>query len=502
MRPFFIVILCAILPVSFVSAEDIHEAAKKGDIEGIQKILNENPESLDVLDKNGFTPLHWAVIFGKKAMIELLIEKGADIKGLKKALRGWTPLQSTLFAYNNDVADLLVAHGALEYLDREEGMTYLYLAASSGNASLIEILIEKGIPAAASNKYGETPLHKAAAKGNIAAAEILLKRGVDIDAKNFKGEAPIHVAKLSGQVKMVSFLKEKGANAKPSTFPILEGPYLGMPKPGEKPELFAPGIISTDEREHGLPVFSPDGTEVFICIQSREMYGERGQYILHATVENNCWTDLHKPSFTTKFRNGGGTFSKDGSRFYFHTLRPVEEGTEKNLWPHIWYVEKTEIGWGDPIYLEPPINAEGFCGSPWMTAEGTLYFSAERGTENTDVYCSRQVDGRFQPPEKLPSPISTPHYDSLSYVAPDESDIILYRVDRSGPTNMRDLLIFFKLSKLSNGSWTEPKSLKDSLQLKGSDLLKAGVSPDGKYLILLDDMDIYWTAASVIDDLR
>jgi hypothetical protein len=499
MKLFTMVFICVIIVVPLAFSNDIHEAAKKGDLEMIQKILDKNPELLDTPDKSGFTPLHWAVIFGKKDMIEYLIGKGADIKGHNKALRGWTPLQAALFAYNNNVADLLVSHGALEELDREEGLIYLYQAASSGNASLINKLVEKGIPAASQNKYGDTPLHKAAVKGHLAAAQSLLTNGADIDAKNLKGEAPIHVAELSGQAKMVGFLKGEGAETKPSSFPKLEGPYLGMPEPGDKPEIFALGIISTDEREHGLPVFSPDGKEVFICIQYRERYGKRGQYLLHSKVENNRWTDLHKPTFTTKYRNGGGTFSKDGKRFYFHTIRPVEEGAEKNQSLHIWCVEKTENGWGDPVYLGHPINAEGFSGSPWMTADGTLYFSAQRGSKNTDVYRSRQVDGHFQEPEKLPDPISGPHYDSLSYVAPDESSIILYRIDRTGPTNVRDLLIFFKKP---DGSWTDPKSLKDSLHLKGTDLLKACVSPDGKYLFLLDDMDIYWVSASMIDKRR
>jgi 26S proteasome non-ATPase regulatory subunit 10 len=174
MKSLVTVFLCVFFTVPLVFSADIHEAAKKGDLEKIQKTLDENPELLDALDKNGFTPLHWAVIFGKKDMIEYLIGKGADIKGLNKALRGWTPLQSALFAYNNDVSNQLVAHGALEDLDREEGLTYLYLAASSGNFSLINKLVEKGMPAAAQNKYGDTPLHKAAVKGHIAAAEALL----------------------------------------------------------------------------------------------------------------------------------------------------------------------------------------------------------------------------------------------------------------------------------------------------------------------------------------
>lgn len=493
-----LILVVSIIATPLFFSDEIHDAAKKGDLDKIQKILDEHPDLLDSPDRSGFTPLHWAVIYGQKDMMKYLIGKGADIKGRNKALRGWTPLQSALFAYNNSVADLLVAHGALQELDPEEGLTYLYLAASSGNAPLIAKLLDKGTPAAVRNKYGDTPLHKAAGNGHNDAAKILLENGADVDAKNHKGEAPFHVAKLSGQEEMAAFLEQMGADTGPRTFPLLEGPYLGMPEPGEKPIIFAPGIISTDEREHGLPVFSPDGREVFICIQFRERYGKRGQYILHSRRENNQWPDLQKPSFTTKYRNGGGTFSPDGKRFYFHTNRPVEEGVERNPWPHIWYVEKMGNGWGDPVYLGKTINAEGFCGSPWMTANGTLYFSAERGTENTDVYLSRQVDGRFQGPEKLPAPISTRHYDSLSYVAPDESFLILYRIDSTGPTRARDLLIFFN----KEGSWSQPKSLKESLGLKGTDLLKGCVSPDGKYLFLLDDMDIYWVKASVIEDLR
>jgi len=35
----------------------------------------------------------------------------------------------------------------------------------------------------------------------------------------------------------------------PDVFPVLKGPYLGQKPPGFKPELFAPGIITTDASE-------------------------------------------------------------------------------------------------------------------------------------------------------------------------------------------------------------------------------------------------------------
>jgi hypothetical protein len=177
----------------------------------------------------------------------------------------------------------------------------------------------------------------------------------------------------------------------------------------------------------------------------------------------------------------------------------VEEGTERNSAPKIWYVEKTNMGWGDPVYTGDLVNAEGFSGSAHMTDSGTLYFSGVRGTENADVYLSRRKDGVFQEPEKLPEPINSRHYDSRSYIAPDENLAVIYRINREGARNVRDLLIFFRQK---DGSWSEPKSLKRGLGLKGTDLLGARLSPDGKYLFVLDDMDIYWIKAGVMDKFR
>ena len=43
----------------------------------------------------------------------------------------------------------------------------------------------------------------------------------------------------------------------------LTGDYLGQTPPGNTAELFAPGIISSEDQEHGVPAFSPDGNEVY-----------------------------------------------------------------------------------------------------------------------------------------------------------------------------------------------------------------------------------------------
>lgn len=42
----------------------------------------------------------------------------------------------------------------------------------------------------------------------------------------------------------------------------IQGPYLGQPLPGRKPEVFAPGILSTTDHEYFI-TFSPDGGEIY-----------------------------------------------------------------------------------------------------------------------------------------------------------------------------------------------------------------------------------------------
>jgi hypothetical protein len=39
--------------------------------------------------------------------------------------------------------------------------------------------------------------------------------------------------------------------------------YFGQTPPGDVPKVFAPGLVSTNDQEHGVPSFSPDGAEVF-----------------------------------------------------------------------------------------------------------------------------------------------------------------------------------------------------------------------------------------------
>jgi hypothetical protein len=78
--------------------------------------------NLNAKQKDGFTPLHWAFVYepkgiGRKAMVELLLNKGANPNVQND--KGQTPLDLTKVvkaAGMNEIADVLRAHGALDEL--------------------------------------------------------------------------------------------------------------------------------------------------------------------------------------------------------------------------------------------------------------------------------------------------------------------------------------------------------------------------------------------------
>lgn len=69
---------------------EAHRLAVNGNYGLLVKALEAEPELVNAKDQNQWTPLHEAVRGNSEAIIELLVEKGADINA--EASGGFTPL--------------------------------------------------------------------------------------------------------------------------------------------------------------------------------------------------------------------------------------------------------------------------------------------------------------------------------------------------------------------------------------------------------------------------
>src|SRR5436190_1806753 len=89
--------------------------------------------------------LHWAGLNGHEAIVQMLLDRGADVAAKDQS-----------------------------------GRTPLHRAAKNGHEAVVQMLVDRGADVAAKDQWGRTPLHRAAKNGHEAVVQMLVDRGADV----------------------------------------------------------------------------------------------------------------------------------------------------------------------------------------------------------------------------------------------------------------------------------------------------------------------------------
>ena len=286
-------------------------------------------------------------------------------------------------------------------------------------------------------------------------------------------------------------------NENENNFPVLKGPYLGQKPPGMTPEIFAPGIISTEKRELNS-VFTPDGKEFYYAIS----IPGKGYKIYYTKELNTGWTDPQLVSFSSNKSDVDMCITHDGKRMYFGSTRPVNGIPQKDF--KIWYVERQFEGWTRAKYLDALINDGRRALYPTISAYGTMFFQAIRDDTygSRDIYYSRLKDGVYLKPVHMGKEINSVYGEGDVLIAPDESYLIVNSNGRPDDLGKGDLYISFKKK---NGMWTTLKNIGKKINSEYTDYCPM-LSPDGKYFFFTSTRsghgDIYWVDAKIIEEFK
>jgi len=292
---------------------------------------------------------------------------------------------------------------------------------------------------------------------------------------------------------LVAFVFSNGTRQ--DDFPVLKGPYLGQKPPGMTPEIFAPGIVSTEKREINS-VFSPDGNEFFFAAKD----GNTIKMYFSQQIDRK-WTKPKAFPYNDGTRNGDMNYSSDGKRLYFCSNRKTEAYLGEL---DIWYCERTESGWAEPVHMGTPVNSDSSDTYPVFTQNGGLYFGSNRkgGWGDKDVYYSRFIDGKYSEPIPLGEAINTEYGEGNTYVDFEESFMIINSWGRPEAYGSGDLYISYRLA---NGSWSKAKNMGEPINTEFLEFCPM-LSHDGKYLFFTSyrrgDGDIYWVDARIIEKFK
>lgn len=267
-------------------------------------------------------------------------------------------------------------------------------------------------------------------------------------------------------------------------FSHLGGAYLGQKEPGNKPELFAPDIVSTGLYERDFAM-TPEGDEIYYCtVTGNYTYAT----ILTSRLKNGRWTRPEVAPFAagTDYITIEPHVSPDGRRFFFMSDRPDPSGTgrtEKN--EDIWVMDRTEEGWSEPYNLGPPVNSEHAEYFPSVAKSGTMYFT-RRLKDGSDeaIYRSKLVNGRYQTPERLPPAVNAGRMRFNACVDPDERFLV---IPVFGLPDSRGATDYYISYRDDHDVWTGPVHMGDLVNSEARTEYSPYITADGKYMFFTTD---------------
>jgi len=257
------------------------------------------------------------------------------------------------------------------------------------------------------------------------------------------------------------------------------------------PEIFAPGIISTDLDE-SCGSFSPDGQTFYFVQRGAYTTSPPISLICFAELRGGKWTHPEVAPFSGTFLDASPYVSPDGKRLFFSSRRPTKSNPNGRDW-NIWFVDRIDGHWSDPQELGQLKTAKNDT-NPAVAADGTTYFASDRDSAPGyfHIYRTRLTNGKYEQPEKLGPEINSGDAEINPYISPDQKVLIFasYRKDNpAGGGNHYDRANLY-VSVNRDGHWTPARHLEHGINTTASEG-NPTMSPDGKWFYFTSERSLF-----------
>jgi ankyrin repeat protein len=193
-------------------------ACRSGDPEVVKLVLDKGADP----NFNDGLPLRIASHTAPVAIIQMFLDRGAQVDLKSSGSTDRTALAVACFRGREDVAKVLLDRGAnIDVKVDKEGKTPLMLALKLARTepgrAVVALLVSRKADVNARDLSGYTALHQACFDGLLDMVRLLVDSKADIESKDNRGVTPLLAAVIPGHVSIVRFLLERGANPNAKT---------------------------------------------------------------------------------------------------------------------------------------------------------------------------------------------------------------------------------------------------------------------------------------------
>jgi len=196
------------ISTSAVSSNDETTDEEDQEIQRIQQMIKDSPDLINARGDDGSTPLTKAAYNGWLKVATYLLDHGADVNA-----GGIAVLNSAATAGNRAMVELLLSRGANVNEKDPLGKTPLLVAVEKEYPSVIEVLLANHADVNALSAGEATPLCFAATKGKLKIVQMLLDAGANPNVKDFDGRTPLNYAITVSPPEIFQALLKAGTDA-------------------------------------------------------------------------------------------------------------------------------------------------------------------------------------------------------------------------------------------------------------------------------------------------
>jgi ankyrin repeat protein len=177
------------------------------------------------------TPLMAAAISGNTDIVKILL--GADNAALDaRDGDNWTALAHAVKKGRRDIVNLLLEAGADPETTDSRGLTPFNRAAVDGRTEIMALLYAKGVRIDVRDNDGDTPLHLSVSNENVEAVRLLLRWGADLEVRDGSNQTALDIAEGSNEDIETMIRDEEDLRARGQA----ASQQVRAPTPAAKPE--------------------------------------------------------------------------------------------------------------------------------------------------------------------------------------------------------------------------------------------------------------------------